>query len=118
MKKEEVLILETEDLHQDKKNKGFFDIDIFDFNIPKESAEKYGVILFSDNKGYLKFLKNRYSNPYGFVSVNDYEPPTGVELLARCPNGTTHLCSWRATYGIFTCQNKIESTWGWSWKLI
>ena len=53
-----------------------------------------------------------------FISVSEQEPPHNTELLAKSPTGVIHLCSWRPAYNIFTCQNKSESSWDWSWKLI
>ena len=53
-----------------------------------------------------------------FISVSEQEPPHNVELLAKSPTGTIHLCSWRPAYNIFTCQSKGERSWDWEWKLI
>jgi len=53
-----------------------------------------------------------------FISVNEQKPPHNIELLAKSPTGTVHLCSWRPAYNIFDCQAKSESSWNWSWKLI
>ena len=53
-----------------------------------------------------------------FISVSEQEPPHNTELLAKSPTGTVHLCGWRPAYNIFTCQDKSESSWNWSWKLI
>jgi hypothetical protein len=53
-----------------------------------------------------------------FISVGEQKPPHDIELLAKSPTGTVHLCSWRPSYNIFTCQDKSESSWDWSWKLI
>ena len=38
-----------------------------------------------------------------FISVAKQEPPHNIELLAKSPTGTVHLCSWRPAYNIFTC---------------
>jgi hypothetical protein len=53
-----------------------------------------------------------------FISVSEQEPPHYVELLAKSPRGIIHLCSWRPSYNIFTCQAKSERSWDWEWKLI
>jgi len=53
-----------------------------------------------------------------FILVGEQEPPHNIELLAKSPTGTIHLCHWRPAYNIFTCQAKSESSWDWSWKLI
>jgi hypothetical protein len=50
-----------------------------------------------------------------FTLVSDKEPPKGRELLVRSDSGVYHLTHWRPAYRIFTCQNKGEDTWGWSW---
>jgi hypothetical protein len=54
----------------------------------------------------------------GFILVSEQEPPHNTELLAKSPTGVVHLCSWRPAYNIFTCQDKRERSWDWSWKLI
>lgn len=53
-----------------------------------------------------------------FISVSEQEPPYNIELLAKSPTGTIHLCSWRPACNIFSCQEKSESSWDWSWKFI
>lgn len=53
-----------------------------------------------------------------FILVDEQKPPHNVELLAKSPTGTIHLCSWRPAYNIFTCQTKSEESWDWKWKLV
>ena len=53
-----------------------------------------------------------------FISVMEQEPPHNIELLAKSPTDTVHICSWRPAYNIFTGQDKSENSWDWSWKLI
>lgn len=53
-----------------------------------------------------------------FKFVEDELPPNDVELLVRDPDGIFHLTSWRPAYNIFTCQERGESTIGWSWRAI
>lgn len=53
-----------------------------------------------------------------FISVSEQEPPHNVELLAKSPAGSVHICSWRPACNIFSCQEKSESSWDWSWKFI
>lgn len=53
-----------------------------------------------------------------WIPVSEQEPPSGVEVLAKSPEGLIHLINWRPAYKIFTCQNKEESTYGWSWKTV
>jgi hypothetical protein len=50
--------------------------------------------------------------------VNEKTPPNGVELLAKSPDGTVHLTSWRPAHDIFCCQCKSESAFDWQWKLL
>ena len=66
----------------------------------------------------LSELLSLFSVSGSFILVSEQEPPHNTELLAKSPNGTVHLCSWRPAYDIFTCQTKSESSWDWSWKLI
>jgi hypothetical protein len=53
-----------------------------------------------------------------FIAVSAQQPPRDIELLAKSPSGTIHICQWRPEYDIFTCQTKIEKSWNWEWKLI
>ena len=53
-----------------------------------------------------------------WVYVNEETPPNDVELLAKAPDGTIHLTSWRPAYDIFCCQCKSESAFEWQWKLV
>lgn len=53
-----------------------------------------------------------------WVYVNEETPPNDIELLAKAPNGTIHLTSWRPGYDIFCCQCKNESAFDWQWKLV
>lgn len=53
-----------------------------------------------------------------WVYVNEETPPNNIELLAKAPNGTIHLTSWRPAYDIFCCQCKSESAFNWQWKLV
>lgn len=53
-----------------------------------------------------------------YILVTDEEPPTGVELLVKAPNGRFAIASWRPAYRIFSCQSKGESTLDWSWKML
>ena len=53
-----------------------------------------------------------------WVYVNEETPPNDIELLAKAPDGTIHLTSWRYAYDIFCCQCKSESAFDWQWKLV
>lgn len=53
-----------------------------------------------------------------WVRVYDKTPPILVELLAKAPDGTIHLTTWRPAYDIFCCQSKGEGSNDWQWKLV
>jgi hypothetical protein len=53
-----------------------------------------------------------------WVYVNEKTPPKNIELLAKAPDGTIHLTSWRTAWDIFCCQCKGESAFDWQWKLV
>lgn len=63
-------------------------------------------------------LPNLINKQLGFTFVSEQEPPHQVELLVKSPSGLIHLSNWRPAYNIFTCQDKRESSYDWSWKLI
>lgn len=52
-----------------------------------------------------------------WIPVNEFKPPN-EEVLARDSLGNIYLTHWRDNYTIFTCQNKGESSNGWSWKYV
>jgi hypothetical protein len=60
MRKEEILILDREDLIISNHNKSFQDIIFQDFKISIEKLYNVGIILFLDADGQTKILKNRY----------------------------------------------------------
>lgn len=64
------------------------------------------------------WLKEQIELNDNFIPVSRQIPPENIELLAKSPNGYIHLCSWIPAYNIFTCQEKRESSYDWSWKLI
>lgn len=53
-----------------------------------------------------------------YCKVSEKEPPHNVELIAKAPNETKHLTSWRPEYGIFCCQHKKESAFDWEWLVV
>ena len=53
-----------------------------------------------------------------WLYVNEETPPNDIELLAKAPDGTIYLTSWRPAYDIFCCQCKSESAFNWQWKLV
>ncbi len=82
-----------------------------------EIAEKLRLELIAEDEAQ-GLLLGLFGVSCSFISVSEQEPPHDIELLAKSPTGTTHLCNWRPAYNIFTCQDKSESSWDWSWKLI
>lgn len=84
----------------------------------KEIGQDVAVVYVDD---FIDELLNKFyqtKSGIAFNSVSDQEPPTGVELLAKSPNGTVHICGWRPAYKIFTCQDKSESSFDWKWALL
>lgn len=65
-----------------------------------------------------KELPNLINKQLDFILVSEQKPPHQIELLVKSPNGIIYLSSWRPAYSIFDCQDKSESSYGWSWKLI
>lgn len=62
MKEETTLILWREDLNPRSSNKSFNDINYNDFTVSWEFCIKQPIVLFMDNDGKTKMLKNRYGN--------------------------------------------------------
>lgn len=46
------------------------------------------------------------------------EEPVGNEVLALSPEGVLILTGWRKAYGIFDCQGKRDSIFGWKYAEI
>lgn len=69
-----------------------------------------------ENDKVAQELLDLFSVSGSYCKVADKEPPHNTELIAKAPNGTVHLTSWRSSYGIFTCQCKTESAFDWEWK--
>lgn len=66
--------------------------------------------------GYLAGYKE-CEKEHNFIPVDEQEPPNDIDLLVKSPSGILHLCHWRPSYKIFTCQEKRESSSGWEWKI-
>ena len=70
----------------------------------------------------LKFLPKlpfiEISKGINFSVEVEKTPPNDIELLAKSPDGTIHLCNWREAYDIFTVQDKTDDSHDWQWKLI
>lgn len=62
MRKEETLILGREDMIETHKGKNILLIDFTDFKISVRPLKENGIILFIDNNGDTKILKNRFGD--------------------------------------------------------
>jgi hypothetical protein len=62
MRIEGVVIFERKDLFLDYKNKNFLDISFTDIRQPRELFDRACLVLFIDNDGETKILKNKYGN--------------------------------------------------------
>jgi hypothetical protein len=62
MRKEETLILGREDMIETKNGKDIRIIDFIDFKISIKPSQENGIILFIDDNGQTKILKNRYGD--------------------------------------------------------
>jgi len=62
MRKEETLILGREDMIENNQGKDIRIIDFTDFEISAKPFQENGIILFIDNNGDTKILKNRFGD--------------------------------------------------------
>jgi hypothetical protein len=62
MRKEETLILGREDMFEENQGKYILLIDFTDFKISVKPFQENGIILFIDNNGDTKILKNRFGD--------------------------------------------------------
>jgi len=62
MRKEVTLILGREDMIETKNGKNILLIDFTDFEISVNPFQENGIILFIDDNGQTKILKNRYGD--------------------------------------------------------
>jgi hypothetical protein len=62
MRKEEILILGREDMFEVNKGKDILSIYFTDFKISGKHYQDNGIILFIDDNGDTKILKNRFGN--------------------------------------------------------
>ena len=62
MRKEETLILEREDMIERNQGKDILLIDFTDFKISVRPFQENGIILFIDDNGDTKILKNRFGD--------------------------------------------------------
>ncbi len=62
MRKEETLILKREDMIESNQGKDILLVDFTDFKISVKTFQENEIILFIDNNGYTKILKNRFGD--------------------------------------------------------
>ena len=62
MRKEETLILGREDMIESNQGKDILLVDFTDFKISVKPFQENGIILFIDNNGDTKILKNRFGD--------------------------------------------------------
>lgn len=62
MRKEETLILDRDDLINSSRDKTIADINFMDFKISLKPAREVNIVLFMDDNGESKVLKNRYGD--------------------------------------------------------
>lgn len=73
MRKEETLILGREDMIETQKGKDILLIDFTDFKISKRHFQANGIILFIDNNGKTKILKNRFGDKGNSMFIRTIE---------------------------------------------
>jgi len=88
-----------------------------------KTIEEAAQEIFSKRANQSKYdISNAFKDGVAFaeewLKVDDEMPPSSDDLLAKSPEGIIHLTNWRPAYNIFCCQNKYESTIGWTWRPI
>jgi hypothetical protein len=73
MRKEEVLILGREDMIETKNGKTILLIDFTDFKISVKPFQENGIILFIDDNGQTKIIKNRYGDKGNGMFIDTIE---------------------------------------------
>lgn len=84
--------------------------------LAEDFAHNYFVMQDSHYNGLKQgFLAGYEASQPKWKYVSEETPPKEVELLAKCPEGIIHICSWREGYRVFTCQCKKEDSSDWQW---
>jgi hypothetical protein len=73
MRKEETLILGREDMIETKNGKSILLIDFTDFKISVKPFQENGIILFIDDNGQTKIIKNRYGDKGNGIFIDTIE---------------------------------------------
>lgn len=73
MRKEETLILEREDMIKTRQGKDILLIGFTDFKISVRPFHENGIVLFIDNNGDTKILKNRFGDKSNRMFIRTIE---------------------------------------------
>lgn len=58
------------------------------------------------------YLKSEWKN------AEETYPEHNQKVIAKSPDGTTYITTWRPSYQIFSCMCKDDTIDGWEWKEI
>ena len=81
MKKEETLILGREDMFETQQGKNILLIDFTDFKISVNKILENGIIVFIDNNGDTKILKNRFGDEGNRMFIRTIDVMKRIESL-------------------------------------
>ena len=81
MKKEETLILGREDMFETQQGKNILLIDFTDFKISVNKILENGIIVFIDNNGDTKILKNRFVDKGNRMFIRTIDVMERIESL-------------------------------------
>lgn len=81
MKKEETLILGREDMFETQQGKNILLIDFTDFKISVNKILENGIIVFIDNNGDTKILKNRFGDKGNRMFIRTIDVMKRIESL-------------------------------------
>ena len=81
MKKEETLILGREDMFETQQGKNILLIDFTDFKISVNKTLENGIIVFIDNNGDTKILKNRFVDKGNRMFIRTIDVMERIESL-------------------------------------
>ena len=81
MRKEETLILGREDMFETQQGKNILLIDFTDFKISVNKILENGIIVFIDNNGDTKILKNRFGDKGNRMFIRTIDVMKRIESL-------------------------------------
>ena len=81
MRKEETLILGREDMFETQQGKNILLIDFTDFKISVNKTLENGIIVFIDNNGDTKILKNRFVDKGNRMFIRTIDVMERIESL-------------------------------------